>query len=157
MEPTIESIQRESIEALKAVLPIGEDVALLDHPNHFNAGDLLIYQERAILDHRDRKIVQLPQTIEIPDLTLMIRDKIGLEQARDQFPGNNVVYCPDRAFGAGERQPVSRADFDWQGEIVVDNANKKISNIYRDYLGRSPMTHLAHDFDEAGEVARALL
>lgn len=331
MQSTVETIQRESVDALRDVLPAGEDVALLDHPSHFNAGDLLIYQgelgyleqlgkrtsyvcttfsydrdvlakrlptgalllhgggnfgdrypkfqhlrERAIADHPDRKIIQLPQTIEFrdgealehtqriysahPDLTLMIRDKAGLEQARDLFPDNNVVSCPDMAFGVGEIRPVGAADneivllkrqdqeslhsdnnlpdnlrnayradwhitgadnakwwpvtilnqlvhhvpsvrhsvyplarkaFDWQADIIVrnavrimshgevvvtdrlhaavyailmgknvvmvDNANKKISNIYRDYLSRSPMTHLARDFDEAGALAQTLL
>lgn len=331
MQSTVEAIQRESVEALRDVLPVGEDVALLDHPSHFNAGDLLIYQgelrylerlgmrtpyvcttfsydsavlakrlpkgalllhgggnfgdrypkyqhlrERAIIDHPDRKIIQLPQTIEFrdgealertqriysahPDLTLMIRDNAGLEQARDLFPENKVVACPDMAFGVGELRPVSAADneivllkrrdqeslhsdnslpdvlrrayradwhissadnakwwpvtilnqlvhhvpsvrnavyplarkaFDWQADIIVknairimsrgevvvtdrlhaavyailmgknvvmvDNANKKISNIYRDYLAGSPMTRLASDFDEAGAVAQTLL
>jgi exopolysaccharide biosynthesis predicted pyruvyltransferase EpsI len=332
MDSNITAIREDTLAALRGVLPADVDtVGLLDHPNHFNAGDLLIYQgelaylerlgiaaayvcttfsydrsvlaqrmgvgplllhgggnfgdrypkyqrlrERAIEQHSHRKIVQLPQTIEFkegaaldraqriysqhPDLTLMMRDKSGFAHARELFPQNNVVYCPDMAFGAGSLRataapkddivllkrkdgesiysdnelpdilraayrtdwhvstsgnlkwwpvtvvnqlvhhapsvrnlvyPMARWAFDWQGAIIVDNAvrilsrgkvvvtdrlhaaiysmlmgknvvmvdnaNRKISNIYRDYLGGSPLTHLAGDFNEAGEVAKSLL
>jgi pyruvyl transferase EpsO len=41
--------------------------------------------------------------------------------------------------------------------VMIDNANKKLSAIYRDYLGDAPGTHLAADFDEAAQIAQTLL
>lgn len=44
MSDAFERIRAESFAALSAILPKGSHAALLDHPNHFNAGDLLIYR-----------------------------------------------------------------------------------------------------------------
>lgn len=44
-----------------------------------------------------------------------------------------------------------------QPVVMVDNANKKLSAIYRDYLGSTPGTHLASDFDEAARIVKSLL
>ncbi|MCQ4120218.1 polysaccharide pyruvyl transferase family protein [Rhodococcus tibetensis] len=230
------------------------------------------FRERVIAEHPERKIVQLPQTIEFrddaalaraqriysqhPDLTLLMRDRDGYELARELFPENTVVYCADAALGVGRIVPtadpthdfvllkrrdaesvqspknlpaslasayqtdwhVSAADnaqwwpvtlgllllnkmpgvrsrvypltrraFDWQADMVVnnaveilsqgrlvvtdrlhagffavlmgkpvvlvDNANKKVSKIYDDYLSDFPNTYLAEDFDHAAELA----
>lgn len=68
----------------------------------------------------DRKIIQLPQSVNFtdhgelqrahrlwrthPDLTLLIRDTGSLRRALDGFPDNRVEFCPDMALGAGPRQ-----------------------------------------------------
>jgi pyruvyl transferase EpsO len=41
--------------------------------------------------------------------------------------------------------------------VMVDNANKKLSAIYRDYLGSTPGTYLADDFDDAAQTVESLL
>ena len=330
MTTAVDQIEQETADILRAEIP-GDRVAVLDYPNHFNSGDLLIYRgqlayldrlgidpayvcathtydraalsrrlptgplllqgggnfgdrydrfqlfrERVIEENPDRKIIQMPQTIDFldksaleraqavysrhPDLTLMIRDRAGCETTRELFPDNRVVYCPDLGFGAGPLPPVSepirdvvmlkrrdqesmhekddvgrafpgvprtewhasvadnfkwwpvslvnsaihkvprvrvraypyaRWAFDYQCDLIirnavdilsegkvvvtdrlhaavfsvlldkpvvmVDNANKKISAIYRDYLGSAPGTHLARDFDEAARIVTTLL
>jgi exopolysaccharide biosynthesis predicted pyruvyltransferase EpsI len=86
-----------------------------------NFGDrwrrLQSFRERVIRDFPDRRIVQLPQGIDFttaaglataqdvfaqhPNLTILIRDTVGLEKARQAFPSTEVEYCPDLAVGYG--------------------------------------------------------
>ncbi|MDV7245517.1 MULTISPECIES: polysaccharide pyruvyl transferase family protein [Rhodococcus] len=79
------------------------------------------FRERVIAEHPERKIVQMPQTIEFhddaalaraqriyaqhPDLTLLMRDRRGYELARELFPENTVVFCADAALGVGRIAP----------------------------------------------------
>lgn len=90
-----------------------------------NLGDLYPahqgFRERVVEALRDRRIVQLPQTVHFdhersiervrrsfeghPDLTLCVRDQPSLELVRDSFDVP-VVLAPDTAFGLG---PLSRA------------------------------------------------
>jgi exopolysaccharide biosynthesis predicted pyruvyltransferase EpsI len=86
-----------------------------------NLGDRwLVYQdfrERVIKDFPDRQIIQLPQSIEFQDgprlrqaqrifechsnLTIMIRDHVGVATTKKLFPSNRVMFCPDLALGVG--------------------------------------------------------
>ncbi|WP_347977706.1 polysaccharide pyruvyl transferase family protein [Microbacterium sp. ProA8] len=72
------------------------------------------FRERVIADFPDRRIVQLPQSVEMspgtaarvrsaylphPDLTVLLRDTHSLRRAADLLEGVRVDYCPDLAFG----------------------------------------------------------
>ncbi len=169
--PELEAIRAQTRETLGAVLAGVDRVAVVDFPNHQNAGDHLIFvgtleylrelgveisyladmsrydksdldhfapdvplliqgggnfgdrwveiqnfRERVVAENHDRRIIQLPQSIEFspgprlegaqavlgahPDLTLMIRDTGGAALTADLFPTANVLYCPDLALGA---------------------------------------------------------
>lgn len=173
----------ESREVLRRHLTPGRPVALLDFPNHQNAGDSMIYigerehlhrlgvpigyladrhrfdsrelarrvPDGAILLHgggnlgdrwvgfqdfreaivdmyRDRKILQLPQSIEFrdperarraskifskhSDLTLLLRDNEALEVGADLFPTTKREFCPDMAFGMGLQSSLGTNDVD---------------------------------------------
>jgi exopolysaccharide biosynthesis predicted pyruvyltransferase EpsI len=83
------------------------------------------FRERVIADFPDRRIVQLPQTIEMspataarirdaysrhPDLTVLLRDSGSLRAAASLFPDLDTEFCPDLAFGyspAGKRRRAS--------------------------------------------------
>ncbi|MFZ2178032.1 MAG: polysaccharide pyruvyl transferase family protein [Rhodococcus sp. (in: high G+C Gram-positive bacteria)] len=96
------------------------------------------FREKVMADLPHRTIIQLPQTIDFasenelarvqslysahPDLTLMIRDHPGYEQARGWFPDNNVVYCPDSAFGMGPVAPVAEPTHDI---VVLKRADRE--------------------------------
>lgn len=74
------------------------------------------FREKLIPQHHNRRIIQMPQSIEFrdeaalrraqgvygrhPDLTLLMRDRDSLEKATASFPDNRVIFCPDAAFGA---------------------------------------------------------
>ena len=78
------------------------------------------FRERIVRDFPDRQIIQLPQGIDFregprleqaqstlnahPDLTLLIRDHVGVERTRGLFPKAKVHFCPDMAFGYGKIQ-----------------------------------------------------
>ncbi|MBD8703983.1 polysaccharide pyruvyl transferase family protein [Frigoribacterium sp. CFBP 13712] len=78
------------------------------------------FRERVIQDFPDRRVIQLPQTIDFtegarleraqrifgahPDLTVLIRDLVGVNRTRSLFPSTNVRFCPDMAFGVGEQK-----------------------------------------------------
>ena len=72
------------------------------------------FRESVIADFPDRKIIQLPQGIEMSaetaarvrtaylahgDLTVLMRDTRSLHRAAELLPGVKVDYCPDLAFG----------------------------------------------------------
>ena len=75
------------------------------------------FREQLISDFPDRPIVQFPQSMDFsspkaaararavfsahPDLTLLLRDQVSLEKARQAFPDTRTEYCPDVAFGNG--------------------------------------------------------
>lgn len=75
------------------------------------------FKEQVIEQFPDRKIIQLPQTMEFntpeglaraqsvynahPDMTILIRDRAGTELAKKLFPRNTVEFCPDLALGYG--------------------------------------------------------
>lgn len=171
-DDAISGIQEHTLNVLKEFIDPSQEVALLDFPNHQNAGDSLIWQgtrrylkrlgvkvgyvadssrydpsllrrkvcvgpvliqgggnlgdrwthmqrfrERVIEDFPDRTIIQLPQSIDFgpghalnraqnifsghPDLTLLIRDRVGVERTKELFPTATVKFCPDLAFGNG--------------------------------------------------------
>ncbi|MFT4055016.1 MAG: polysaccharide pyruvyl transferase family protein [Novosphingobium sp.] len=88
-----------------------------------NFGDIWnhhqVFRENVITRLRDRRIVQLPQSIHYedpariaqtariiaahPDFTLLVRDYASLELARRHFDCS-VELCPDSAFAMGERR-----------------------------------------------------
>ena len=72
------------------------------------------FRERVIADFPDRRIVQLPQSMEMTpgsgqrvrsaylahhDLTVLLRDTRSMRRAADLLEGVRVEYCPDLAFG----------------------------------------------------------
>jgi pyruvyl transferase EpsO len=72
------------------------------------------FRERVIADFPDRRIIQLPQSIEMsaqtaarvraaylahPDLTVLLRDTRSLSRAGDLLDGVRTALCPDLAFG----------------------------------------------------------
>ncbi|WP_426323420.1 polysaccharide pyruvyl transferase family protein [Microbacterium sp. E-13] len=72
------------------------------------------FRERVLADFPDRRIVQLPQSIEMtpetaarvrsaylahPDLTVLLRDTRSLQRAAELLVGVPVEFCPDLAFG----------------------------------------------------------
>lgn len=78
------------------------------------------FHEKVVAEFPDRKIVQLPQTMDFSsesalsrtqqvyaahdDLTLLIRDKDGAAKAGELFSSNRVQFCPDMAFGSRRLQ-----------------------------------------------------
>lgn len=76
------------------------------------------FRERIVATFPDRRIVQLPQSVEFttdfgltraqevlgahPDLVLMARDRTAEARCRALFPDARTVFCPDLAFGLGE-------------------------------------------------------
>ncbi|WP_279367318.1 polysaccharide pyruvyl transferase family protein [Microbacterium testaceum] len=170
------AIQAQTLSVLAELLEPGTRVALVDYPNHENAGDHLIllgqmkylrelgvtvdyfgditrydksdldhfvpegpiliqgggnfgdrwteieaFRERVIAENHDRRIIQLPQTVEFgtanglaqaqdvvaahPDMTILVRDHVGVELTRQQFPTASVRFCPDCALGVGLLYP----------------------------------------------------
>ena len=85
------------------------------------------FRERVISDFPDRRIVQLPQTIEMslataarirgvysrhPDLTVLLRDSGSLRAAESLFPDLDTGFCPDLAFGYSPTRKRRRASVD---------------------------------------------
>lgn len=86
-----------------------------------NFGDRWIeqqaYKEAILGEFPDRRIIQLPQTIEFSteqglrraqsvvrthsDFVLMVRDGREVEATRDKFPTAQVIFAPDMALGNG--------------------------------------------------------
>jgi exopolysaccharide biosynthesis predicted pyruvyltransferase EpsI len=168
----ISDIQTKTQEILSKALSSHNKVALVDFPNHHNAGDSLIYlgeqeylrrlgvtigyvsdvarydaaqlrrqvphgpiliqgggslgdtwleiqefRERVISDFRDRRVIQLAQSVHFrspdraklarevfeahPDFTVMVRESQSADTAARLFPNTNVLYCPDLAYGIG--------------------------------------------------------
>jgi pyruvyl transferase EpsO len=110
----ISSPLRYSPEHLRALHPTG--AILLNGGGNF--GDRWPgsqhFRERVIADFPDRRIIQLPQSLEMseqtaeririaygahPDLTVLLRESRSLEAARARLPGIDVRFCPDLAFG----------------------------------------------------------
>lgn len=101
------------------------------------------FRERVIADFPDRRIIQLPQSIEMsretaarvrsaylahPDLTVLLRDTRSVRHADDLLDGVRVRYCPDLAFGYGptrRRRPrvdvleLRRTDTESTGEPLL--------------------------------------
>lgn len=80
-------------------------------------------REQVIADHPERRIIQLPQSLEFqdpariegvrrvfgghPDLTLLIRESRSFDDTTRLFGDvARVRYCPDAAFGIGTQQPL---------------------------------------------------
>jgi exopolysaccharide biosynthesis predicted pyruvyltransferase EpsI len=85
------------------------------------------FRERVISDFPDRRIVQLPQTIEMSpataerirdvysrhtDLTVLLRDSGSLRAAGSLFPEIDTEFCPDLAFGYSPPRRRRRSSFD---------------------------------------------
>lgn len=95
-----------------------------------NLGDRWVrhqeFREKVIADFPDRRIIQLPQSLEFntadgilqaqrafsnhPDLVLLLRDSRSLERAQQLFQENSVAFCPDMAFGVGPLKRVHHAN-----------------------------------------------
>lgn len=90
--------------------------------------DMQRFRERVIKDFPDRSIVQLPQSMEFrdparlekarkifgthPALTILLRETPSFEAGQKAFSGNDVVYCPDAAFGVGYLEPLQKPQHD---------------------------------------------
>ncbi|MGP9615404.1 polysaccharide pyruvyl transferase family protein [Arthrobacter sp. AOP36-A1-22] len=88
-------------------------------------------RERVIRDFPDRRIIQLPQSLDFSDgprlrqaqavlgahpaLVLLFRDRQSLRRAKEWFPAASVLHCPDMAFGFMPETRESSPDF----EIVL--------------------------------------
>lgn len=112
----VADISRYRPEDLRQQVPEG---AILIHGGG-NFGDrwpqMQEFHEKVVSDFPDRRIVQLPQTIDFScpsslsraqrvysaheNLTLLIRDNDGAATTSDLFVSNDVQFCPDMAFGA---------------------------------------------------------
>jgi exopolysaccharide biosynthesis predicted pyruvyltransferase EpsI len=106
---------RYSADALRARVPDGPILI----QGGGNLGDrwheTQAFRERVIGDFPDRRILQLPQSIDFrnqdgteraqqvfaahPNLTLLIRDQESLRRTRETFPGTPSEFCPDLALG----------------------------------------------------------
>lgn len=76
------------------------------------------FREMVISTFSDRKIIQLPQSLDFespaglekaqgainshPDLTLMLRQSIDMKRAEGWFPSSRRIFCPDLALGLGQ-------------------------------------------------------
>jgi pyruvyl transferase EpsO len=78
------------------------------------------FRERVIADFPDRRIIQLPQTMEMsqetavrvrdvyarhPRLTILLRDSVSMRSAESLLSGLDVRFCPDLAFGYSPARP----------------------------------------------------
>ncbi|MCQ1951084.1 polysaccharide pyruvyl transferase family protein [Arthrobacter sp. zg-Y859] len=108
---------RYTVDDLRRRVPVGP--ILINGGGNF--GDrwsvMQEMRERVIADFPDRRIIQLPQSIEFSagpaleqaqsilgrhsKLTLLIRDHSGVRRAKELFPSATVEFCPDMAFGYG--------------------------------------------------------
>ena len=75
------------------------------------------FRERLFAEQLDRRVVQLPQSVEFatepataeavasisahPDLHLLVRDRPSLDFCSERFPTANALLCPDAAFALG--------------------------------------------------------
>ncbi|MEA9987212.1 polysaccharide pyruvyl transferase family protein [Subtercola sp. RTI3] len=75
------------------------------------------FRERVIAENHDRRVIQLPQGIEFiteqalseaqsvysahPNLTILIRDHVGVRETTESFASTEVLFCPDLALGVG--------------------------------------------------------
>lgn len=82
------------------------------------------FRERVIEEFPERKIIQLPQSLEFspgarmqraqavvnahPNLVLLIRDRVSEAKAREWFPNVQIELCPDMALGLGHLDPAAR-------------------------------------------------
>lgn len=73
------------------------------------------FREHIILSNPDRRIIQLPQSIEFHDfeaisrckrvfeshsnLTILLRDHWSVARAKELFPNTDIRFCPDMAIG----------------------------------------------------------
>ncbi|GAA2005879.1 polysaccharide pyruvyl transferase family protein [Nakamurella flavida] len=85
-------------------------------------------REQVVKDFPDRRIIQLPQSVEFrdaarlaqaravfaahPGFVILVRETPSFERAQTMFPDNQVEYCPDAAFGVGYLPEVAPATED---------------------------------------------
>ena len=135
------------------------------------------FRERVIADFPDRRIIQLPQSIEMsresaarvraaylahPDLTVLLRDTRSLRLATELLPGVTVAHCPDLAFGHRTTRrgrprvdilEVRRRDSESTGERLLSHTGRW-SHETVDW-SYSPIEKLAWNLAKApGSVAR---
>lgn len=109
---------RENFDAAHARAKLGEGVVLLTGGG--NLGDVWeahqAFREHVVAALPDRRIIQLPQSIQFhneanvrrarrcfdahPDLTILVRDRVSLDVASNTFRAA-VHLCPDMAFSLG--------------------------------------------------------
>ncbi|MGX5714861.1 polysaccharide pyruvyl transferase family protein [Arthrobacter sp. MAHUQ-56] len=86
------------------------------------------FRELVISSFPERKIIQLPQSLDFessaglaeaqkvlnfhPDLTIMLRQSVDMKRAEEWFPQARRVYCPDLALGLGRLKSPSQATHD---------------------------------------------
>lgn len=118
------NVGRYRAEDLRALHPEG---AILLHGGG-NFGDrwplFQHFRERVVADFPDRRIIQLPQSIEMsaetarrvneryrshPELTVLLRDRRSMQLAERLLPEVRTAFCPDLAFGyePGRPRPAS--------------------------------------------------
>lgn len=113
----VSTIHHFSAEELVKRVPVGPIVLhgggnLGDRWTHFQK-----FRQEIVRHFPDRKIIQLPQTMEFvtaegladaqkafnshPDLTILIRERDQVTEAQRNFPNATVEFCPDSALGNG--------------------------------------------------------
>jgi pyruvyl transferase EpsO len=144
-------------EALRRDLPPGS-VVLLHGGGNF--GDLWVghqaLRERIAQELTDYRIVQLPQSVLFsdpqraatanalisrhPDFTLLLRDSLSIERARQQLPGISLRFCPDMALGY-EPPPLKRAEAYPRDLLVIARADREAASGLRniDQAWASPL------------------
>lgn len=126
----------------------GEDVPILIHGGG-NFGDVWpIFQrgrEQVVKDFPDRRIVQLPQSVEFsspalaeraeavfaahPAFTLMVRDNMSQAKVASLLPQTDSVHCPDAALG-------------WSPFGAVDSDGPVLALIRNDHEALHPVADL---------------
>lgn len=107
----ISSIQAETLDILRTAIPPNSTVALLDFPNHANAGDVLIYRgELAYLNHLGCRVEYVS--------TLTTYDKTALDAA---VPDGPILLHGGGNFG--DRYPAFQL---FRERVVSENPDRRI-------------------------------
>ncbi|WP_445185067.1 polysaccharide pyruvyl transferase family protein [Pseudonocardia sp. Cha107L01] len=151
---------RYSANALRDRVPVGPILI----QGGGNLGDRWLetqeFRERVIRDFPDRRIIQLPQSIDFrtrrgaerarrifedhSDLTLLIRDHESLERTRGIFPNVASEFCPDLALGNDamevERTREAAVDF----VLLLRKDTERAEDLH--YERRSEFSYLQQDW-----------
>lgn len=86
------------------------------------------FREMIMATFSDRKIIQLPQSLDFetpvglaraqrvitshPDLSIMLRQSVDMQRAEEWFPSTTRLFCPDLALGLGQLGRIGTASHD---------------------------------------------
>ncbi|AFA74611.1 putative polysaccharide pyruvyl transferase [Gordonia polyisoprenivorans VH2] len=131
----ISSIQAETLDILRTVIPAGSTVALLDFPNHANAGDVLIY--RGELAYLQRLGCEIAYTA-----TFNTYDKGALASAVSTGP---ILLHGGGNFG--DRYPIYQP---FRERVIGENRDRPIICLPQtfEYTDQSALTHTQQVYGE---------